>query len=338
MERHLAAILIADTVGYSRLLHADEAKTLAALKARRKGILEPLVGKHRGRLVKLMGDGFLVEFTSAVSAVQCAVELQAAMEAANKDLPADQHLTLRVGLDLGEVVIAPDDLYGHVVNVAARLEALAEPGAINVSQVILDQVRGKVPFAFEDLGKQSLKNIPEPVRVYRVARQDAPTEVAAGRRTPPPEPSPAKPSIVVLPFTNMSGDPKQDYLSDGITEDIITDLSQVSSIFVVARNTAFTYKGMAVKVTEVAQQLNVGYILQGSIRKAATRIRINVQLIDGATGDHLWTERYDRAFGDIFALQDDISRHVVTALKLNLLPEELRSIGGRATMSAEAYE
>ena len=333
MERRLAAILVADVVGYSRLLRADEAGTLAVLQARRKDILEPLIDKHRGRLVKLMGDGALVEFGSAVSAVQCAVQLQEATEAANASLPEDRRLMLRIGLDLGDVVVVDGDLYGDGVNVAARLEALAEPGAIILSQAVLDQVRSKVPFEFEDLGEQRLKNVPEPVRVHRAVTRDA-------RATPAPrsDQASAKPSILVLPFTNMSGDPEQEYFSDGITEDIITDLSQISAIFVVARSTAFNFKGKTVEIDKLARQLQVGYVLKGSVRKAGNRIRITAQLADAATGGHLWAKRFDRVFADIFALQDDISRNVVDALKLKLLPGELKAIRTRSTSNAQAYK
>ncbi len=331
MERRLAAILVADIVGYSRLMRADEAEALSALRTRRKDILEPLVERHRGRIVKLMGDGALVEFASAVSAVQCAVELQAATEAANEDLAADRQVILRVGLDLGDVVVADGDLYGDSVNIAARLEALADPGVINLSQAVLDQVRGKVPFEFEDLGEQTLKNIPEPVRVHRISGQ------GAGKGLPWADAPSTKPSILVLPFANMGEDPEQEYFSDGITEDIITDLSQVSAIFVVARNTAFAFKGRTVDIGKVAHQLKVGYVLEGSIRKAGGRIRVTVQLVDVATGGSLWAARFDRELADVFALQDDISKNVVAALRLKLLPEELKAITTRSTSNAQAY-
>jgi len=333
MERRLAAILVADVVGYSRLLRADEAGTLAALQTTRKEILEPLIDKHRGRLVKLMGDGALVEFGSAVSAVQCAVELQEATEAANEGLSEDRRLMLRIGLDLGDVVVVDGDLYGDGVNVAARLEALADPGTIILSQAVLDQVRSKIACEFEDLGEQRLKNVPEPIRVHRAFTRHS--RAAAAPRT---DHAPAKPSILVLPFTNMSGDPEQEYFSDGITEDIITDLSQISAIFVVARNTAFNFKGKTVEIDKLARQLQVGYVLRGSVRKAGNRIRITAQLVDAATGGHLWAKRFDRVFADIFALQDEISRNVVDALKLKLLPEELKAIRTRSTSNAQAYK
>jgi adenylate cyclase len=237
MERRLAAILMADVVGYSRLMSVDEAGTLAALDTRRKTILEPLLAKHHGRLVKSMGDGVLVEFASAVDAVECAVALQAATQAANEALPEDRRIVIRVGINLGDVMVEDDDLFGDGINVAARLEGLAEPGSVFVSEIVFSQVRGRVPLEFDDLGPKTLKNIPEPVRVYRVSRPDAPA--ATGPRA---ETLSSKPSLLVLPFANMSGDSEQDYFSDGITEDIITDLSQVSALFVVARNTAFTFR------------------------------------------------------------------------------------------------
>src|SRR5262245_44856018 len=238
-QRRLAAILAADVVGYSRLMEQDEAGTLAALQARRKEILQPVVARHRGRVVKLMGDGVLVDFVSAVNAVECAVELQVGMHAANADLPQDRHIVWRIGLSLGDVLVEGLDLYGDGVNVAARLEALADPGGILVSQTLFTQVRGRVPFGFEDLGERTLKNMVEPVRVYRVSGAHAPAAKIV---------QPSRLSIAVLPFTNMSGDPEQEYFSDGITEDIITDLSKVSTLNIVSRNTAFTFKGKAVDI------------------------------------------------------------------------------------------
>jgi adenylate cyclase len=333
MERRLAAILAADVVGYSRLIEQDEAGTLAALKDRRKDILEPLVGAHRGRIVKVMGDGVLVEFASVVNAVACAVELQQRMAAANDGIAAERNIVLRIGINLGDVVVEGSDLYGDGVIIAVRLQAMAEPGGICLAASVQEQISNKLPLAFEDLGPCEAKNTSKPIRAFRV--RTGHLEVA---RTVERQSKQSKPSIAVLPFTNMSGDPEQDYFSDGITEDIITDLSQVSALFVVARNTAFTFKGKAVEVVEAARKLNVGYILEGSVRKAGSRVRITVQLIDGATGGHLWAERYDRDFGDIFDLQDDISKSVVSALRVRLLPDELKSISARSTMNAEAYQ
>jgi adenylate cyclase len=333
-RRRLAAILAADVVGYSRLMSADEAGTLAALKVRRRDILQPLVAKHHGRVVKVMGDGVLVEFASAVNAVACSVELQEAMDTANADLPEDRRIVLRVGINLGDVIAEGSDLYGDGVNVAARLEALAEPGSVVISGKVQQEVATKLKLTLDDLGEQNLKNIPEVVRVYRVSASVTTSDKVILRKTV----AGSKPSIAVLPFTNMSGDPEQEYFSDGITEDIITDLSRISSLFVTARHTAFTFKGKAVEITDVAHKLNVGHVLEGSVRKAGSRIRINAQLIDGVTGGHLWAERYDRDLGDVFALQDEISKSVVSALRVTLLPSELETIGVRTTKNFEAYQ
>jgi adenylate cyclase len=330
-QRRLAAILAADVVGYSRLMQRDEAGTLAALTARRGEILQPIVARHHGRVVKLMGDGVLVDFASAVNAVECAVELQGAMHAANANLPPDRRIVWRVGLNLGDVLVDGDDLYGDGVNVAARLETLAEPGGILVSQTFFSHVRSRVPFGFEDLGEQTLKNMAEPVRVYRVTGAHAPSP--AGRIAPP-----SRLSIAVLPFTNMSGDPEQEYFSDGITEDIITDLSRVSALSVVSRNTVFTFKGKPVDIAEIGRRLNVGHVLEGSVRKAGGRVRITAQLIDAAADSHLWAERYDRDFNDIFALQDEIAQAIVAALKVRLLPAEKKAIETRSTHDPEAYQ
>src|SRR5262249_6073723 len=257
-RRRLAAILAADVVGYSRMMQRDEAGTFSALKTRRKAILQPLVSKHQGRIVKLMGDGVLVEFGSAVAAVACAVELQQAMESANAALPEDRHIVLRIGINLGDIIVEESDVYGDGVNIAARLEAVAEPGTVFVSGKVWQEVQNKLSLAFEDLGEQNLKNIAEPVRAFRILALVGPGAPSAPERLDP------KPSLVVLPFTNMSGDPEQEYFSDGLTEDIITDLSQVSGLFVIARNTAFTFKGKPVEVTQVARRLKIRHVLDGS--------------------------------------------------------------------------
>jgi adenylate cyclase len=333
MERRLAAILAADVVGYSRLMQVDEAETLTALKARQKEILRPLLAKHHGRIVKLMGDGVLADFSSAVNAVACAVELQGAMDTANEGLPEDRWIVLRVGINLGDVMVEGSDLYGDGVNIAARIEPLAEPGRILVSQTVFSHVRGKVHLDFEDLGEQVLKNIAEPVRVYRVSRT-----AAVSAETPSKTVPPSKLSIAVLPFTNMSGDPEQEYFSDGITEDIITDLSKVSTLNVMARNTVFTFKGKAVDVGQIARQLKVGHVVEGSVRKSGGRVRITGQLIDASKHSHVWAERYDRDLDDIFALQDEISQAIVAALKVKLLPEEKKAIETRSTHDPQAYQ
>jgi adenylate cyclase len=331
IQRRLAAILAADVVGYSRLMERDETGTFAALKSRRKEVLEPLVAQHQGRIFKVTGDGVLVEFGSAVNAVQCAVELQQAMDTANHELPDDHHIVLRIGVNLGDVMVEGSDLYGDGVNIASRLEALAEPGGVLVAGTAHDYVRNKVKVRFDDLGSQALKNIAEPVHAYRVAGRPA-IAVAATRSIID------KPSIAVLPFTNMSGDPEQEYFSDGITEDIITDLSKVFALNVLSRNTTFTFKGKAVDVGQVARQLKVGYVVEGSVRKAGGRVRITAQLIDASRDSHVWAERYDRDLKDIFALQDEISQAIVAALKGKLLPEEKRAIESRSTQDPEAYQ
>ena len=316
-NRKLAAILAADVVGYSRLMQEDEAGTLAALKRRRKEILEPTVARHRGRIIKVMGDGVLIEFASAVAAVQCAVELQQAMSAANYSNDAndanDQNrktILLRIGVNLGDVIVEGSDLYGDGVNVAARLEALAEPGTICISAKVRDEVQGKIDVKLEDTGKVALKNMERPVHVFRVNAGPTMHQVKKehGLGTG------AKPSIAVLPFTNMSGDPTQEYFSDGITEDIITELSRFRSLFVIARNSSFVFKNMSIKVQDVASELGVAYIVEGSVRRADDRVRITAQLVDAGTGNHLWAERYDRNMRDIFALQDEVARSIASTV------------------------
>jgi TolB-like protein len=310
MERRLAAILMADVVGYSRLMEVDEAATLATLKDRRATILQPLVTKHRGRIVKLMGDGVLVEFASAVNAVQCAADLQAAMSAANEGISPDRQIILRIGVNLGDVMVEGSDLYGDGVNLAARLEQLAEPGDVLVSQALYSHVRGKVPLGFDDLGEQTLKNISEPVRVFRLsgaAAPSAPIGPAKAARA-------SRPSIAVLPLTNMSDDPEQLYLSDGITEDIITELCRYRELLVIARNSSFQYRGKPVDMRRIGQELGAEYLVEGSLRKAGNQLRITAQLIEAATGNHLWAERYDRELRDVFAIQDEIAQTIAGTL------------------------
>ena len=326
MQRKLAVILAADVVGYSALMERDEAGTLARLKDNRQAVFEPRVAAHGGRILKLMGDGALVEFASVVAALTCASEIQAATEARAQ---RGEGIRYRIGLTLGEVIVEGDDIYGEGVNIAARLETLAEPGGVALSRVVRDQAAGKVPFSFEDLGEHAVKNISRPVQVYRLcAERSAASATARSQRT----------SICVLPFENMSGDPEQEYFSDGITEDIITDLSKVSALAVVSRNTAFTFKGRRVEVAQVARQLGVSHVLEGSVRKAGQRVRITAQLIEGATDSHAWAERYDRDLNDIFALQDEISEAIVDALKIKLLASEKRAIEQRSTTNPEAYK
>jgi adenylate cyclase len=307
-QRRLAAILAADVVGYSRLIGADEEGTLARLKAHRRDLFDPKIGEYRGRIVKTTGDGLLAEFASVIDALRCAVEVQRSMGECNAIIPPEQRIEFRLGINVGDIVIDAGDIYGDGVNVAARLEALAEPGGICVSSRVQEDARGKLDLAFDDLGEQRLKNIAWPVRVYRV-RLDGKAETSQ-----PALALPDKPSIAVLPFTNMNGDPEQVYFSDGVTEDIITGLSRFRSLFVIARHSSFVFRTEPTDVAKVAQRLGVQYVVEGSVRTAGNRIRIAVQLIDAAKGSHLWAERYDRGLEDIFAVQDDVVQTVVAAI------------------------
>ena len=329
MQRKLTAILSADVVGYSGLMEADEAGTLERLKANRARIFDPHVNIHGGRVFKLIGDGALVEFPSVIAAVNCALAIQDATEKAHE---GGKPIRYRIGINLGEVIVEGDDIYGEGVNVAARIQALAPIGGVAISRIVYDQAKGKVPFTFDDMGEHTVKNIEAPVHVFSVRAASA---QEAGHETRP-QPS-SQISICVLPFANMSGDPEQEYFSDGISEDIITDLSKVSALRVISRNTAFTFKGKHVDMPQVARQLKVTHILEGSVRKAGGRVRITAQLIDGAADGHVWAERYDRDLNDIFALQDEISEAIVKALKLKLLPEEKKAIETRGTDNVEAY-
>ena len=316
MERRLAAILAADVVGYSRLIRADEDGTLAALKALRADLIDPKIAEHHGRVVKLMGDGMLAEFASAVEAVRAAVEAQRAVTERNADLPEDKRIAFRIGINLGDVVVDGDDIHGDGVNVAARLEGLAETGGIWVSGRVYDQVRDRIDFPFEDLGEHQVKNIDRPVRVWRWITDGV---TAAGTASADePLPLPDKPSIAVLAFDNLSGDPDQEYFADGVAEDIITGLSKFRWFFVIARNSSFTYKGKSVDVKQVAEELGVHYVLEGSVRKAGSRVRISAQLIDALTGNHVWAERYDRELADIFDLQDEMTATIVGAIEPEL--------------------
>ncbi len=337
-QRRLAAILAADVVGYSRLMEEDEAATLAALADRRKTVFEPLLAKHRGRIVRLMGDGTLAEFASAVDAVQCAVDIQRAMMEANATLADERAIVLRVGVNLGDVVVEDGDLYGDGVNIAARLEAMADPGGICLSAAIHQQVERLLPFEFRDMGDQALKNIARPVRAYSIVHDHERSDLPRSSTRRPAVSAANRPSIAVLPFANMSGDPEQEYFSDGITEDIITDLSKVSMLNVLSRNTTFTFKGKAVDIGQVAQRLKVGYVVEGSVRKAGGRVRITAQLIDAAKDSHIWGERYDRELNDIFAVQDEIAQAIVAALKVRLLPAEKKAIESRSTHDSKAYQ
>jgi adenylate cyclase len=342
--RKLAAILAADVVGYSRLAAADEDRTLARLRALRSDLIDPTIAVHNGRVVKRTGDGILVEFRSVVDAVRCAVEVQNGMIERNAGLPRERRIEFRVGVHLGDVVEESDgDLMGDGVNIAARLEGVAEPGAICLSEDAYRQVRARLDLAVSDLGETKLKNIAEPVRVYSLQvglpaqAKPAPT---AERVAPAVAqlPLPDKPSIVVLPFDNMSRDPEQEYFSDGISEDIITDLSKVSALFVIARNSAFVYKGKAFNIPDICRELGVRFALEGSVRKAGNRVRITAQLIDGSRGGHLWAERYDRVLTDIFAVQDDVTQQIVAALKVTLSEAERSLIVASGTTNVDAHD
>ena len=317
MVRRLAAILAADVVGYTRLMGADEAGTLARLTDLRQTVLEPLVTEHNGRIVKLMGDGLLVEFASAVDSVACAVAWQDQVAHHEAECDAGKVLQFRIGINLGDVIAEDGDIHGDGVNIASRLEALAQPGGICLSDDVYRHTKGKLEAQFKDTGEHTLKNVTDPVRVYSVAA--GPTTATASASVTEPLPLPDKPSIAVLPFTNMSGDPEQEYFSDGISEDIITVLSQISDLLVIARNSTFAYKDKAAGVEQIARDLGARYVLEGSVRRAGDRIRVTVQLIDASDSHHhLWAERYDRRADDLFDVQDDITRNVATALQVTL--------------------
>ena len=333
VQRRLAAILAADVVGYSRLMEQDEAGTLAALKERRKHVLTPMVSEHEGRIVKVMGDGVLVEFGSAVNAVACAVELQKCMAIANNGIAEDRRIALRVGINLGDVVVEGGDLYGDGVIIAVRLQAMAEPGGICLAGSVYEQVGNKLPLAFEDLGPCEIKNVTRPVRAFRI-------QAGPQGSQPPPErqPAPLRPSIAVLPFTNMSGDPEQQYFSDGITEDMITELSRFRSLFVIARNSSFQFRDKAVDVRRVARELGVLYVVEGGIRKVGAQLRITAQLIEATTGKHIWSERYDRSLSDVFAVQDEVVQAIVARVAGQLSIFEFQRARRKRTEHLGAYD
>lgn len=334
MARRLAAILAADVVGYSRLMGVDETGTLRRLTELRQEVLEPLIAAHNGRIVKLMGDGLLVEFGSVVSAVECAVVIQRQMAKRNAEIGKDRRIDHRIGINLGDVIIEGDDLFGDGVNIAARLEQLAEAGKICVSGAARDQVFDKVDFAFDDLGEVEVKNITRPIRIYRVTGESVPESAAA----PTPARQRDKPSIAVLPFVNMSGDPEQEYFSDGVTEDIITALSRLRWFFVIARNSSFVYKGRPVSVKQVGEELGVRYVLEGSVRKAGNRIRVSAQLVDTLSGVHHWAQTYDRDLIDIFDLQDDITQSVTAAIEPKLVAAEAVRSQSRSPGDLDAWD
>ena len=350
VERRLAAILAADVAGYSRLIEADEEGTLGRLKALRSELIDPKIALHRGRIVKTTGDGLLVEFASVVDALRCAAEMQAAMAESNAAIPADRRIDFRIGINMGDIVVEDGDIFGDGVNVAARLEGLAGPGGICISARVQEDAAGRLDLAFEDMGEQTLKNIARPVRAYRL--RAAYTHLAAnaagsplsrnagegaerqrreaGEGSSPPLPLPDKPSIAVLPFQNMSGDPEQEYFADGMVEEIITALSRIRWLFVIARNSSFTYKGQAVDVKQVGRELGVRYVLEGSVRKASGRVRITSQLIDALTGAHLWADRFDGSLEDIFELQDRVAISVAGVIEPTLQAAEMLRSAQRA--------
>jgi len=335
VERRLAAILAADVAGYSRLMEADEEGTLAALRAIRRELGDPKIAEHRGRVVKTTGDGLLVEFASVVDAVRCAVEVQREMIARNAAAPAERRIEFRMGINVGDIIVEDGDIFGDGVNIAARLEALAEPGGICLSAAAHEQVRDRLDIAFDDLGEQQVKNIARPVRIYGVALG------ASSRAALPlaaPLPLPDKPSLAVLPFQNMTGDAEHEYFVDGMVEEITTAISRLPWLFVIAHNSSFTYKGKAIDVKQVARELGVRYVLEGSVRKAGNRVRITGQLIDTTTGAHIWADRFDGALDDIFELQDQVASNVAGAIEPKLRQSEIERASRKPTANLSAYD
>jgi adenylate cyclase len=337
VKRKLAAILAADVAGYSRLMGADEAGTLARLKKYRRELIDPKNKQYRGRVVKTTGDGILIEFPSVVDAISCSLEVQQGMRKSNADVPPEKRIEFRIGVNLGDVIIEGRDLYGDGVNIAARLEGLAEPGGICISQTVLNHVRGKIAFDVEDLGEQALKNIVHPIHVYRLLLASGQGS-AVSRPSPPVLTLPDKPSIAVLPFQNMSCDPEQEYFADGMVEEIITALSRIRWLFVVARNSSFTYKGRAVDVTQVGRELGVRYVLEGSVRKAGSRVRITGQLIDAVSGAHLWADHFDGPLDDVFDIQDKVAIAVAGVIEPALVAAEIRRSIQRQTPHVTVYD
>ena len=340
VERRLAAILAADVAGYSRLMGEDEEGTLERLKSCRKVLIDPKITEHRGRIVKTTGDGMLVEFGSAVDAVRCAIEVQRAMASGLIDMPPEKRIQFRIGIHVGDIIIDSDDIFGDGVNIAARLEGIAEPGGICISDDAHRQIKGKTEIAYDDMGQQSLKNISEPMRAWRARPVAGATLTTAA---PLERPSgalalPDKPSIAVLPFTNMSGDPEQEYFADGVVEDIITALSRMTWLFVIARNSSFTYKGKAVDIKQVGRELGVRYVLEGSVRKAGNKVRITGQLIDASNGAHLWADRFDGALEDVFELQDEVTANVIGAIAPRLEQAEIERAKHKPTEKLAAYD
>ena len=334
VERRLAAILAADVAGYSRLMGTDEAGTLSRLRAHRRELIDPNIAEHKGRIVKTTGDGMLVEFPSVVEAVSCAAEVQRGMAKRNADIPFEQRIEFRIGIHQGDIIVEDGDIFGDGVNLAARLEGLAEPGGICVSARVRSDATGKVDVAFDDLGDQQVKNIARPVHVFSIRLGSG----AVSAPAPPPLALPGKPSIAVLPFQNMSGDAEQEYFADGMVEEIITALSRIRWLFVIARNSTFTYKGQAVDVKRVGRELGVRYVLEGSVRKGGNRVRITAQLIEAETGAHLWADRFDGSLADVFDLQDQVATGVAGVIEPTLQAAEIRRSSERPKSDLTAYD
>ncbi|MEE9611270.1 MAG: adenylate/guanylate cyclase domain-containing protein [Desulfatiglandales bacterium] len=333
VQRKLTAILSADVKGYSRLMGKDEVATIRTLTSYKK-VMNTLIQQHKGRMVDSVGDNLLAEFASVVDAVDCAVEVQQELKVKNTELPAHRKMEFRIGINLGDVIVEGERIYGDGVNIAARIEGLAEGGGICISGTVHDHIENKLALEYNYLGEKAVKNIQKPVRVYRIRLEADDAVPGVSRELELPE----KPSIAVLPFVNMSRDPEQEYFSDGITEDLITDLSKISSLFVIARQSVFTYKGKSVKIEQVGQELGVRYVLEGSVRKAGERVRITAQIVDATTGYHLWAERYDRELQDIFALQDEVTQKIVAALEVKLARDEKKRLVHKETGNLEAYD
>jgi adenylate cyclase len=340
VERRLAAVLAADVVGYSRLMEVDEAGTLARLKSVRVELIDPAIAKCKGRIIKTTGDGMLVEFQSVTEALRCAVDFQERMARRNRDMPASRSLLYRIGINLGDVIVDGDDIFGDGVNVAARLESIAEPGGICISAAVRDQVGDRLGVGYEDLGEQHVKNIQRSLRVFKVRLSDQASGAnnAASGGPAIPQASARKPSIAVLPFINMSGDSEQEFFSDGLTEDIITELSRFRELLVISRNAVFVHKGKPVKAQQIAREFGVDYVVEGSVRKAADRVRVTVQLIDGETETHIWAERYDRKLEDIFAIQDEVTAAIVATLFGRVEAARHDRVQRKPTENMAAYE
>jgi TolB-like protein/class 3 adenylate cyclase len=336
--RRLAAILAADVVGYSRLMGADEEGTLAALKAHRKELIDPLITQHQGRIVKTTGDGLLIEFGSIVDAVRYAIVVQQGMQSRNANVDENRRIRFRIGINVGDVIVDGDDIFGDGVNVAARLEALAEPGQICVSATVREHVAEKLPIGFADMGEHIVKNIARPVHVYRIETRMEPANPALPGSDQALLSPPDRPSIGVLPFTNLSGDVEQDYFAEGMVEDIITGLSRIKWLFVIARNSSFAYKGKAVNAKQAGRELGVRYILEGSVRKASNRVRVTGQLIEAETDRHVWADRYDRTLEDVFAIQDELTMSVVAAIEPSLRQAEIERVKRKRPDSLDAYD